>query len=88
MGVLSDSELADCSDNGDDAIYVCAVARRSLRGILKGKQNPPVTKPVKCLDFHDKPYVREYVATGLILSPGGLIFLNLTGATDEVAKTP
>ena len=44
--------------------YVCAVARSSLRGLLAGRQNPPVNKLVKCLDFYDKPYVREYVATG------------------------
>ena len=42
--------------------YVCAVARESLRGILSGRQSSPVIKPVKCLDFYDKPYVREYVA--------------------------
>ena len=61
-GVLSDSELADCSDNGDDAIYICAVARCSLRGILKGKQNPSRVTPLKRLNFYDKPYVREYEA--------------------------
>lgn len=42
---------------------MCAVVRGSLRGILSGRQNPPVTKPVKCLDLYDQPYVREYVAT-------------------------
>ena len=63
MGVFSESELADCSDNGDDAAYVCAVARSSLRGLLKGNQNPPRVKLVRCLDFHHNPYVREFVAT-------------------------
>ena len=72
-GVLSDSELADCSDNDDtvedysddddNVTYICAVAKSSLRGILKGKQNPSRMTPVKCLYFHDKPYIREYVAT-------------------------
>ena len=86
--MLSDSELADCSGNGDDTNYVCAVARSSWRGILKGKQNPPVTKPVKCLDFYDEPYVRECAATEANLITWRIDFPQSSGGNRRGCRNP
>ena len=85
-GVFIDS--GDCTNSGDNTKYVCAVARGSIRGILSGRQSTPVNKPVKCLDFYDKPYVREYVATEATLITWRTDFPHSYGSKRRGSRDP
>ena len=47
-----------------------------------------MTKPVKCLDFDDKPYVREYVATEATLITWGTDFPQPYGSKRRGSRNP
>ena len=52
------------------------------------RQSSPVNKPVKCFDFYDKPYVREYVATEATLTTWRTDFPQSYGSKRRGSRDP